>query len=146
MSDNGRGIGTYLEWKSDFDNYELPSGVCRPAPIEVLHLTTAQLQIWELKAGGNPGLRTNLRKLDANLDKLSIVLNASGLRLALTACSEEDIGQATELACFGLLCSLGFCVSQAYHTLGLLQSGYKEEGVAWIEFEHEFGKDEFLEG
>lgn len=120
LSDNGRGIGPYLEWKSDFNNYELPSGVRRPVPTEVLPLTTAQMQIWELKAGGNPGLSPNLRKLDSNLDKLSIVLNASGLRLALTARSEEDIEQATGLACFGLLCSLGFYISQAYHTMGLL--------------------------
>ena len=74
------------------------------------------------------------------------MLNASGLCLALTARSEEDIGQATELTCFGLLCSLGIYVWQAYHTLGLLQPDYKEEDVVWIEFVHDFRKDWFLEG
>jgi hypothetical protein len=74
------------------------------------------------------------------------VLNAGGLCLALKARSEEDIGQATELAYFRLLCSLGFYVWQAYQNLGLLQPDCKEEDVACIEIVHEFGRDGFLDG
>lgn len=43
--------------------------------------------IFAMKAGGNPLLPENLRRLDANRDKTSIVLNSSGLPLALRTAS-----------------------------------------------------------
>ncbi|KAH7093183.1 heterokaryon incompatibility protein-domain-containing protein [Paraphoma chrysanthemicola] len=42
-------------------------------------------EIFRLQAGGNPRLPEYLRRLDANRDKMGIVLNASGLPLALTS-------------------------------------------------------------
>lgn len=74
-----------------------------PEPIPYIPLVA---EIFRMKAGGNPRLPEHLRRLDANRDKTSIALNASGLPLALKPPSPLQ-RPATEDECLRRLLLVG---------------------------------------
>ncbi|KAH7094316.1 hypothetical protein FB567DRAFT_509989 [Paraphoma chrysanthemicola] len=135
LDENSRRSASYLEYKMDWHQYDMPYGAPTPTPREALDLIAALLHIWDLKAGGNPELPHELRILDANLDRVSIVLNASGLDLSLDVRTKEQIKQATQQACSRLVAAVGDVVWQAYDALGLLVHDMDPEHVHWIELD-----------
>jgi hypothetical protein len=135
LDENSRRSASYLEYKMDWHQYDMPYGAPTPSPREAIDIVAASFHIWDLKAGGNPGLPHDLRILDANLDRLSIVLNASGLDLSLDVRTKEQIKEATKEACAHLTSVVGLSVWQAYHALGLLVHDMDPKDLLWVEFD-----------
>lgn len=135
LGEIGRRTASYLEYKVDWDQYDMPYGAPTPTPRECADIQAALVHLWKLKAGGNPSLPLGLRSHDANLDRVSIALNASGLSLSLAVRTEERNHQAAQHECTDLLLKLSWSIWQAYHSLGLImEQSYPDEFV-YIEFD-----------
>ncbi|KAF2812166.1 uncharacterized protein BDZ99DRAFT_518025 [Mytilinidion resinicola] len=82
-----------------------PGADLPPLP-EPIVLVTMMADVFSMKAGGNPRLPERLRALDANRDKVSIVLNTAGLPLALRPQKHTD-PPFTEDVCLHALLLVG---------------------------------------
>ncbi|KAF2488431.1 hypothetical protein BU16DRAFT_601129 [Lophium mytilinum] len=82
-----------------------PGADLPPLP-EPIVLVTMMADVFGMKAGGNPRLPERVRALDANRDKVSIVLNTAGLPLALRPQKHTD-PPFTEDVCLHALLLIG---------------------------------------
>ena len=82
------------------DNLRKSSGHIIGSPLDFRIITDTMQSIFKMGAGGNPLLGEHLRPFSANKDKLSIMLNISGVGLALKEVKPEGLTAYTRDECF----------------------------------------------
>jgi Heterokaryon incompatibility protein (HET) len=97
------GLFSMLEKKVRFDNTQLQLGSPLLPRLQSLDLLSILTDIWTLEARGDPLLTSELRDGDANLDRVSIVLNVSGYGISLGPRTAADLSRASRGECEQLL-------------------------------------------
>lgn len=82
------------------DNLRKSSGHVIGSPLDFRIIIDTMQSIFDMGANGNPLLSEHLRPFSANKDKLSIMLNTSGVGLALKEVKQDELMVFTRDECF----------------------------------------------